>query len=287
METTISVNGEALLLKMRALSRRGASLRRLDDGNGSIEQLEKTRQARSVTPQEFVGMLDAGWLRPEGADAFVMSRRGALALKGMLNRQTARAAIGTAKVTAASPPRSTHRAAAKPIKPILNSRESPIAWLRQHKGPNGRPLLSEAEYEAGERLRRDFERSHLAQRVTASWDLSSIPSGNSRGAPGQGLDIADTAIAARQRVEQAMAAVGPQMAGMLLDVCCYLKGLEQAERNGDWPRRSGKVVLQLGLAHLARHYGFAGPAGPREGTVRSWGTADYRPAFDAPEESEP
>ncbi len=96
--------------------------------------------------------------------------------------------------------------------------------------------------------------------------------------------MADAALAARQRVELALKAVGPELAGMLLDVCCFLKGLEQAERNGGWPRRAGKVVLQLGLAHLARHYGpdrreKAGPARVESWHATGWGSPEERRAM--------
>jgi uncharacterized protein DUF6456 len=95
-------------------------------------------------------------------------------------------------------------------------------------------------------------------------------------------DLQENIAGARERVRRALAAVGPELAGVLIDVCCHLKGLEEAERAAGWPQRAGKVVLQLALTRLARHYGI-GPAtgaSPRAGAVRHWGSDDYRPPFD-------
>ncbi len=144
-------------------------------------------------------------------------------------------------------------------------------------------MIGESEYLAGEQLRLDFERAQLGPRVTASWDAAAVSGSGARGAPGMGLEMAEAVVAARQRVERAIVAVGPELSGLLLDVCCFLHGLEDVERNREWPRRSGKVVLQLALAHLARHYGFDGNARGAAGRIRSWGAPDYRPRIDSDE----
>ena len=87
-------------------------------------------------------------------------------------------------------------------------------------------------------------------------------------------------------MRRALSAVGPELAGVLVDVCCHLKGLEDAERAAGWPQRAGKVVLRIALTQLARHYGIGASTGPRGGSapVRHWGSDDYRPLFELPAE---
>ena len=90
-------------------------------------------------------------------------------------------------------------------------------------------------------------------------------------------------IAARERVCRALAAVGPDLAGVLIDVCCHLKGLEASEKASGWPQRSGKIILQIALRQLARHYGMLPlpvAPGPPPVRVRHWGAGDYRPQIE-------
>ncbi len=149
----------------------------------------------------------------------------------------------------------------------IDEAESPLAWLARRKGRDGRALIEPVQLQAGERLRTEFTRAQLMPRTTSNW--SAPVAGGRRGAgPGH---FTDTVIAARQRVRHALDAVGPEFAGLLVDVCCFLKGLADIERERGWPARSSKVVLQLGLDRLARHYGLNTVArGRGKAEVRSW-----------------
>jgi hypothetical protein len=152
----------------------------------------------------------------------------------------------------------------------VDESESPLAWLARRRGRNGRALIDPFQLQAGERLRVDFTRARLMPRTTSDWTRP-IASGR-RGVAGQGAGAhTESMVAACQRVRQALDAVGPEFAGLLLDVCCFLKGLEDIERERIWPARSAKVVLQLALDRLARHYGYAREArGNDHARLRSW-----------------
>jgi Domain of unknown function (DUF6456) len=45
---------------------------------------------------------------------------------------------------------------------LLNDGESPLGWLKSRKDRNGKPLISEPQYQAGERLRADYWFAHMS-----------------------------------------------------------------------------------------------------------------------------
>jgi Domain of unknown function (DUF6456) len=207
-----------------------------------------------------------------------LARRGPdgrlLATKSGLARALRQAAADTD--TGVDPFRAQHLSLARrliatpdgPADVVIDEAESPLARLARRKARDGAPLLEPVQFQAGERLRGDFTRANLMPRVTSSWDAS-LAQGR-RGQGGAGT-FTDMMVAARAQVTRALDAVGPEFSGVLLDVCCFLKGLEDVERERRWPPRSAKVVLQLGLDRLARHYGLAEQVcGRARAPIRTW-----------------
>lgn len=163
---------------------------------------------------------------------------------------------------------------------IVNEGESPLGWLRKRKDRNGTPMVDDAQFEAGERLRREFERAQLTPSVTSSWESAAPSRRMRRAAPAGAAALSDEALSSRQRVLRALEAVGPELSGVLIDVCCHLSGLAETEKSRGWPQRSGKVILGIALTSLARHYGLDGPGGTsRPARMRHWGVEDFRPSL--------
>jgi hypothetical protein len=133
--------------------------------------------------------------------------------------------------------------------------ESPIGWLARRRGADGKPFLDRAEVAAAERLRSDFERAQLAPGVTQDWKrfLTSGVQGGSR-VSAQERDVEGGASAARERLGDALDALGPGLSDVAIRVCCFLEGIEAIETSMDWSRRSGKIVLKIALQRLVAFY---------------------------------
>lgn len=154
----------------------------------------------------------------------------------------------------------------------VNLSESPLGPLSRLRDRDGSPFLPAEAIAAGEHLASDFTRAQLQPRVTASWE----PRLSSHGKRGRGgmADLADSAVASRLAVNRAIEAMGPELSGVALDVCCFMKGLETVERERQWPARSAKLMLRTALMALSRHYA---PPPRRTHQMQHWGTDDYRP----------
>jgi Domain of unknown function (DUF6456) len=112
---------------------------------------------------------------------------------------------------------------------MVDEGESPLVWLARRRGRDGQALIAPHQLLAGEKLRADFTRANMMPRTTSNWES---PMSTQRHGAGSAGFITETVIAARQTVHQALNAVGPEFSGLLLDVCCFLKRLEDVERGG-------------------------------------------------------
>ena len=252
--------------------------------------------ASQLSPADRAAALDAGWIEivadGTGGETCRLTPAGRTEVRRHLAvRQAERAAAGFDPVIAEPPAIAEPNAIAEPSAisettgndaqtPTIHPAESPLAWLRARRDANGQPMLSDAQFDAGERLRADLWRAQMTPRVTASW--SGIPQSRSerRAPPGSGADMADSVVGARKRIEHAFKAVGKDHFDLLFDVCGHLKGLEQVERDAGLPRRAGKFLLQRALTALALHYGLLPPLdvdAAIRNRLRHWGSGDYRP----------
>ena len=128
----------------------------------------------------------------------------------------------------------------------VNLAESPLGWLV------ARGLVTQVQYDAGERLRMDWERSQFVPRITMSWDAAPIARGRGGSAPG--ADLSASQLDARRRFHAAVASAGPGLSDILWRVVCAGEGMREAETALGWPARAGKVVLTLALDRLAAYY---------------------------------
>jgi len=140
-----------------------------------------------------------------------------------------------------------HKSGKRPARSVTrNLAESPLGWLF------ARGHVSRRQFEAGERLRTDWERGQLSSRVTMSWDAA--PIARSRGGAAPGIDLNGSQLDAKRRFEAAVAEAGPGLGDILWRVVCAGEGMRDAETALGWPARAGKLVLSLALDRIATYY---------------------------------
>ena len=127
----------------------------------------------------------------------------------------------------------------------VNADESPIAWLRRRKDRSGEAMISQAQFDAGERLRVEFWFAQMTPRT------------------------------GRRRARAVRCAYRRLLP---------LEGSGGGRARGRLAAEVGQDRAALALTSLARHYGLetAPHAGGKSGVVRHWGSGDYRPMSEAP-----
>ena len=264
-EATLSREGRRVL---RRLAEPGAVLAVAPDMEKAVVLRDGPdgQQARTGVVDRSVAQVFAvkDWIvcRKKGrVTTYEITTAGRAALKRMIDESDlARHAHQTGLAEAAMPFANQHRVwddrqieeagAARKIR--YNLAESPLALLGRRRDKDGKPFLENDLIRAAERLREDFELAQIGPRVTQNWErfLTAGDRGSFRpdGPQGEGPGRA------RDRVAAALRDLGPGLGDVALRVCCFLEGIETAEKRMGWAARSGKIVLRIALQRLRRHY---------------------------------
>ena len=125
----------------------------------------------------------------------------------------------------------------------VNIAESPLGWLHAHGH------LDDRLFDAGERLRADYERAQLGANVTMRWDAVRV-----KGTGDKRLNQTERQMAARSRFSGALREAGRGLEDILWRVVCAGETLPVAEKALAWSACSGKLVLKLALDRVADFY---------------------------------
>lgn len=208
--------------------------------------------AQAFTLKDWIACRKAGRV-----STYEITAAGRAALKRMIDEEDRRR---QGMADAATPFGDQHRVwgdrqvmdDAGPRRVRYNMAESPIGVLGRRRDKDGKPFLDGDLVEAGERLREDFELAQMGPRVAQNWDR--FLTGGDRGTFQPDGGIGEGPGQARARVAAALRDLGPGLGDVALRCCCFLEGLEVAEKRMGWAARSGKIVLRIALQRLRRHY---------------------------------
>ena len=142
------------------------------------------------------------------------------------------------------------------------STSSAITRLHKLKDSNGQPYLDKAACKAAIKLEYDFIQAGLVSGLTSNWErMDAIKSRSRRSGNRQAVLSDAPPRCARQISRRPSQALPSEYSGLLVDICCFHQSLSDVETANQWPRRSAKLVLKLGLLQLARHYGLTTDTG--------------------------
>ena len=102
----------------------------------------------------------------------------------------------------------------------VNLAESPLSWL------HSRGHLDDMLFDAGNRLRDDYEHAQLSSSITMRWDPVRVKSTGDHG-----LSPSERQLAAKQRFDAALREAGSGLQDVLWRVVCAGEGLPEAEKS--------------------------------------------------------
>ncbi|QDC11584.1 helix-turn-helix domain-containing protein [Oceanicola sp. D3] len=259
-EETVAREGRRILrrlsesgavLAIAADMEKAAVVRSLADGRSTRTAVVDREVAQAFALKEWIALR-----KPGRVASYAITAAGRTALKRML----AETDCGAGGFAEAMTPFAMQHADMeardagedRPRKIRYNRAESPVTALSRRREKDGKPFLSADLVAAAERLREDFEMAQMGPRVAQNWD--NFLTAGTRGQFGGSSGPANGPAASRERVAQALRDLGPGLGDMVLRCCCFLEGLEAAEKRMGWSARSGKIVLRIALQRLKRHY---------------------------------
>lgn len=140
---------------------------------------------------------------------------------------------------------------------MVNVASGPLLWLRHRTDRKGEPLISEAQFRAGQRFAAELEKGAVTAGYARGLTLGQDRVDGGRGALGTSEALSDGALTARRNIDRATAFLGKDLSKVAIDVCFYEVKLADIEKRHGWPVRSAKVVLAIALDRLACHYGYS------------------------------
>lgn len=161
----------------------------------------------------------------------------------------ARSKVDCSQIAGLGGPQSTIQP--RPRRSRYGAGETPLDMLGRLVDKNGDPFLPPDLVRAGKRLREDFEVAQVGQHLSQeARHFDSLTCGKSQTVNWSSPCARD----AERRAKRALSALGAGLSDIALRCCCYLEGLETAERQLGWSARSGKIVLRIALQQLKSHY---------------------------------
>ncbi|WP_420584126.1 DUF6456 domain-containing protein [Ruegeria sp.] len=222
------------------------------DGGATRTAVVECRIAQALALNDWISCDNPGRI-----SRYRISSSGRTALSQLVadaeNKARTRSEFGMAEAqTPFQAASGTEGGSSRPRRIRYSAAESPLVALARRRDRDGKPFLDEALVAAGERLREDFELAQIGPQVAQNWDHFLTAGG--RGSFGSEAHGGRGSSGARDRVENALSDLGPGLSDVALRCCCYLEGLELAEKRMGWSARSGKIVLRIALQRLKRHY---------------------------------